>query len=204
MTGLVCFDSTILILVAIITVVVAVYIFFYYQQNVDSLKNKLDICLRARAPAEKFSEPQQPAATKDPVKNYDLNNLNDPLVYPTTRTASYLFKPLMDNPLFFYPTRGYPDSPNYIANLVETNPSEDNSYNPQLPSVLQLMGYQKYPASSKFNYYVLLPSSGNSTPIKYVIETNRNEELYDGDTVKVLNKTYTVKKNKSPFEYFDA
>lgn len=170
-----------------------------------------------------------PPIPEDPVRVYDINNISNPLVYPTSRPPSYLFRPLMDNPLFFYPTRGFPDKPNYIGNLIETKLSGDNdrwedkdkrfdrifnkseSYhddndkyyrNPQLPSVLQLMGQQKYPGSSKFDYYVLLPSTGDNPPIKYVVTTDKNEQVYDGDIIKVLNRTYTVKKNRSPFEYF--
>lgn len=166
---------------------------------------------------------------EDPVKIYDLNNINNPLVYPTSRPPSYAFRPMMNNPLFFYPTRGFPDQPGYIANLIETklaskdwedknkkfdrifNHSEDSKewdkedrkeYNPQLPSVLQLMGQQKYPGSSRYDYYVLLPSTGTNPSIKYVIHTPKHEEVYDGDMVEVLGKTYTVRKNKSPFEYF--
>lgn len=169
-----------------------------------------------------------PMIPDDPVNIYDINNINNPFVYPTTRPASYLFRPMMNNPLFFSPTRGFPDKPGYIANLVEVdlvdgvgsgedknkkfdrvfNKMEDNrndrneGHNPQLPSVLQLMGLQKYPGCSKFDYYVLLPSSGNNPPIKYTVHTHRNEEVYDGDIIKVLGKAYIVKKNKSPFEYF--
>jgi hypothetical protein len=151
----------------------------------------------------------------------------------------------MDNPIFYTPTRGYPDQPAYIANLIETklsneytnkdkneqfnryynshkgccehcayNGHNDNCancidckqdgekyYNPQLPSVLQLMGFQKYPGSSKYDYYVLLPSTGNNPPIKYFVKTHRNEEVFDGDIIEILGKSYFVQKNKSPFEY---
>jgi hypothetical protein len=152
----------------------------------------------------------------DPVVGYDINNIGNPLVYPTSRPPSYLFRPLMDNPMFFFPTRGFPDKPGYIANLVAAKyvgknvepdsewekGTTDNDYDPQLPSVLQLMGLQKYPGSSKFDYYVLLPSTGNGSPIKYTVSTPKNEEVYDGDVIKVLGKAYIVKKNKSPFEYF--
>lgn len=143
--------------------------------------------------------PNIPQIVEDPVSVYDVNNINNPLVYPTSRPPSYLFRPMINNPLFFYPTRGIPDKPSYIANLIEIKPSSENTdnYNPQLPSVLQLMGQQKYPGSSKFDYYVLLPSTGNNPPIKYPVNTYKNEEVYDGDIIEVLNKKYTVKKNKN-------
>ena len=259
MSNLICFDNTIFILIVIVVAVAVIYIFFYYQKDIDNLKTQLNTCLGTHSRASSSAtmntinksvqnsasdsmdnlmalpplvpepEPIFLPAPRDPVKIYDVNNLKNPLVYPTARSSSYIFRPMMDNPLWYTPTRGFPDKPSYIANLVETyleddknkrfdktfNRSEDSlsvnesnnngkHYNPQLPSVLQLMGYQKYPSSSKYNYYVLLPSTGNSSPIKYVIETHRNEELYDGDIVKVLGKTYMVKKNKAPFEYFNA
>ena len=163
---------------------------------------------------------------EDPVHVYDVNNMTNPLVYPTARPASYVFRPLMDNPYFFQPARGFPDKPAYVANLVETKydkhdnhnhqdrfkhvnfgdtePEEEEKQNdnPQLPSVLQLIGQQKYNGSCKYNYYVLLPSTGNSHPIKYTIKSRKDEELFDGDNVWVLGKQYTVRKNKSPFEYY--
>lgn len=175
---------------------------------------------------------------EDPVMIYDMNNINNPLVYPTARPPTHLFRSMLDNSLFSYPTRGYPDNPAYIGNLIETKLTSDGDkwedkdkkfdryynkkngsdgsdgdakdmeknnnekyYNPQLPSVLQLMGQQKHPGSPRYDYYVLLPSTGNNPSIKYTVSTQKNEEVYDGDIIKVLNKTYILKKNKSPFEY---
>ena len=205
-------DTTCLILILLLLVGFIIYNYFTYQKDIDNLKTQLNNCKSTQSKQnqdnfnyDNFNGYDQrilipPPVIKDPVKTYDINNIGNPLIYPTTRPPSTIFTSLMDNPLFFYPTRGYPDRPNYIGNLIEINKNDNN--NPQLPSVLQLIGQQKYPGSSKYDYYVLLPSSGNNPPIKYIIKTDRNEELYNGDIVKILDKSYTVEKNKSPFEYF--
>lgn len=228
MTSYISFNSIIFILILIIILVIAIYIFFIYQKDIDNLKNKLNECLNTchkKDPIKttlhnNLENPVYPNNTPislhqtehiptplinnpniiKPIEIYDNSNLEDPLVYPTARQSEHIFKSLINNPLFFNHTKGLPDKPHYIANLVEINSEDENnkSYNPQLPTVLQLIGQQKYPNSFKFNYYVLLPSTGNNPPIKYVIDTHHNEELYDDDIVKILGKSYMVKKNKSP------
>jgi hypothetical protein len=179
----------------------------------------------------------------DPVDIYDEENYNNPFVYPTTRPASTAFRNVITNPNFYIPTRGIPDKPRYIANLIEeniehhnnnhnnhnhnnhnnnnnnnknnnnhnnnnnnnhnnNNHNNNNNTNSQLPYILQLMGQQKYYDSSKFDYYVLLPMVGSNPPIKYVVKTRNNEEVYDGDILNILNKNYRVEKNKSPLDYY--
>lgn len=206
-----------------------------HANNVNLMSNRIG----NQKPIVPISNPINPIPIPIPIDihEYDVNNLENPFVKPTARPPGYIFGPMMSNPSFYNPTRGYPDKAAYIANLVKINASDkkkllgngddrnrkfDEFYNghllfaeqeyknkhhhhhsdPQTPTVLQLMGYQKYPGSSKFEYYVLLPSTGNNPSIKYPIETHKNEELYDGDIVRVLNQEYVVQKNKSPFEYF--
>lgn len=219
-----------IVILLVISIIAGMYMYFIYQRDTKDLENKLLSCKtlcpnynnnNSNINKEKFSKINHPLAQQQPMvmsssstSTYDAKNYSDPLVYPTSRPPSHVFEMVANNALFHNPTRGYPDSPSYIGNLIEENlvgndddlkmfnmDVKDTTINSQIPSVLQLMGLQKYPGSSKFDYYVLLPSTGNSPPIKYVIDNNKNEEIYDGDHVKILGKKYIVKKNKSPFEY---
>lgn len=180
----------------------------YYNKNVCANTDKCSVEQKGNTVSILNANNDPVQVYSDPVQIYDDINLNDPFVRPTARPASYLYGPMMNNPVFNYPTRGYPDSPAYIANLVETRllhtpRSEETKFDDR--SVLQLMGQQQYPGSYKYNYYALLTSNRNP-PLKIEINTKkRNDELYDGDEViipELGNKRYTVRKNASPFEYY--
>jgi len=147
-----------------------------------------------------------PPPVTDPVRVYDDVNFNDPFAFPTARPPNYIFRPMINNPIFNIPTKGFPDSPAYVANLIETRllnntDGEDGHFDER--SILQLIGQQKYPNSCKYDYYVLLTKNRNP-PMKIKIHTKNNEELYTGDQVVIPelgNKVYTVRKNDSPYEY---
>ena len=140
------------------------------------------------------------------VKSYDIQTLTDPLVAPTSRPPTYAIAPMLNNPSFYYNTRGMPDEYSYVGNLVESK-ILDNTNGEEITDtgLLQLMGRQKYSGSSKYEYYVLIPQKSNNT-IKVSIKTPKNEEIYDGDEIKIPelgHKKYKFVKNKSVFrEYF--
>ena len=175
-------------IIVILFIIALIVIFYYGNSNANNTPISQQFVLVQNEP------------DVDPVTDYDVNNIHNPLVYPTLRPNSHIYNKLRNNPLFEHPTRGFPDKPTYIANLIEVERTEP--YNPQLPSVLQLIAQQKYPNGSVYDYYVLLPTIGNGSPIKYTINTpHRNQELYDDDIVNVINKQYRVKRNKNVFEY---
>lgn len=148
--------------------------------------------------------PVPPAVPIDPVRIYDNRNLSDPLAFPTARPASYIFRPMLNNPLFNIPTRGFPDSPAYVGNLVEAKMMRGGMETKfDDTSLLQLMSQQRYPNSNKYDYYVLL-TSNRAPAMKIKVKTKNHDELYDGDEVTIPefgNKTYIFKKNKSAFKY---
>ena len=170
----------------------------------------------------KFPEEEYPENYQD---DYDYENYSN-RVYSKKRPMTAPDHDLTYNyrPLFNYHTRGLPTEPIYLGNLVEIRLNDNQSnlscqacnlgynlhmapkplipsppypygHNPQLPSVIQLMGNQKYPNSDRYDYFVLLPS-GNNEPIKYSINSYRNQEIMDGDRVVILGKGYIFKKNK--------
>lgn len=135
------------------------------------------------------------------VKEYDIRNLEDPLVPPTARPPKHIFRSLYGNPLFDYPTRGPLDDYTYMGNLVRTSTlvNSESSYVQPANNIIELMGRQKYPNSTTYDYYVLA-EKGNMRDSKIHIRTKRHEELYDGDVVNIPelgNIEYTFRKNKS-------
>jgi len=159
----------------------------------------------------------------DPVVEYDYDNLSNPLSGPTSRPPSYVFGPTLMNPLFNTPTQGLPDNFSYVGNLIEITDDEHDRYDKKrktnkrnneseldseseekrksdIPNtnIIQLLGRQRYSNGSKYDYYVIISRGGNDF-IKLDIKTRNDEELYDGDTVRIpeINKTYKLKKNKS-------
>lgn len=205
-------------------------------ENLDTISS---IPIPPTPPQPPISPPVPPAnpPVPDPVAVFDKYNLDDPLVYPTARPASYIFRQVVGNPAFNFPTRGFPDKPSYVGNLIEkrlvVDKNKDNfygrynkrhnktkSYNSDSESIssyrfrhkrnkayddlsiLQLIAQQKYPASYKFNYYVLL--TDKSPPIKIKVKKRGDEEIYDGDEViipELGNRKYIFFKNDSPYEY---
>lgn len=72
--------------------------------------------------------PRNPPPLPDPVRVYDTHNLDDMFAYPTARPASYIFRPMLGNPAFNIPTRGFPDAPTYVGNLVECKLLHNNKF----------------------------------------------------------------------------
>lgn len=201
------------ILLIILLVLTILFVYDKYA-NADNCGTRIESEVDVPSPESSPGLNPGPIDFIDPVKAYDIDNYTNPFAYPTTRPTSEQFRPLINNPLFYWPTRGYPDEPAYVGNLVEererphhghnghNGQQEEPVYNPQLPSVLQLMGFQKYSRADRYEYYVLLPSTGTNPPIKFPISNRNQQEIFDGDRVGVMGKHYIFRKNKSPFEYY--
>ncbi len=137
---------------------------------------------------------------RDLLKDLDYRVLNDPLVESTSRPPRHVIGPVLYNPHFNYPTRGYTDSfslKGYLT-LADSDASGVEKEN----RILKLFGREKYPNSPEWEYYVMV-NTGYNDSIKYSLEKQRRE-LYSGDKVYIdlLKKNYVVEILKSKtFEY---
>jgi hypothetical protein len=166
--------------------------------------------------------PPPPILLEDPLVNLDRRVVDDPLIEPSRRPPRHVIMPVVGNPYFNYPTRGFTDSyslqgylirdsdkyeqlPNTKINKInqegiesEKVKDDDDRHN----KILKLFGREKYPNSTEYEYYVSV-NTGFNDNIKYFLE-NQRKELYDGDSVyiDILKSKYRVKllKNRS-FEY---
>lgn len=130
----------------------------------------------------------------DVVREYDYRKSYDPLEDPKRRVQRYQIPPYYFRRVIDRPTQGYPDNYNQIGYLQNSELSENK--------LLRLFGREEFPRSNKWEYYTSL-NSGNDM-IKIPIKTSKNE-LFDEDTIKVLNNEYKVKlyKYDSPKYYPD-
>lgn len=163
--------------------------------------------------------PHIPASVAhDIMTEFDLRSAYDPLVEATRRPPKYITLPMINNPHFNYPTRGFTDSFSLMGYLLlkekknhkiigqETTHQEMNEkhskHEKEENKIVKLFGRQKYPNSSEYEYYVII-NTGFNDNIKYSLDDQR-KELFDGDSVfiDILQSTYRVKllKNRT-FEY---
>lgn len=143
-----------------------------------------------------------PVDMVDPVIMHDINSLENPLVPATSRPPDVIFRSIVNNPLYNFPTRGV-DYINYgyEGNLVLENTllNSDNNYTPPKNNIVKLMGKPKYRNSDIYDYYVLVPQE-NGTELKIKVQSKNKREIYDGDEVKIPelgNLKYVFKKNKT-------
>lgn len=168
-----------------------------------------------------------PPAIADPniITDLDYRVTFDPLTEPSRRPPRHVISPVIGNPYFNYPTRGYTDSYSLQGYLVKDysnkynkkentqinslsdkgkheNLHDHHNNNEDKDKILKLFGREKYPNSTEYEYYVII-NTGMNDYIKYFLE-NQRKELYDGDSVyiDILKSNYTLKtlKNKT-FEY---
>ena len=233
-----------LIIITIILIVSAVY--NYYLDSKENIKDNNKILLEleqvkqknlqlesdiksisteSNYPEKKIIVKRQmiPPAIADPniITDLDYRVTFDPLTEPSRRPPRHVISPVIGNPYFNYPTRGFTDSYSLQGYLVKDFNKYNKKDNTQINSltdkgkpqgdideydkenrILKLFGREKYPNSTEYEYYVII-NTGMNDSIKYFLE-NQRKELYDGDSVYVdiLKSKYTVKtlKNKT-FEY---
>ena len=233
-----------LIIITIILIVSAVY--NYYLDSKENIKDNNKILLEleqvkqknlqlesdiksisteSNYPEKKIIVKRQmiPPAIADPniITDLDYKVTFDPLTEPSRRPPRHVISPVIGNPYFNYPTRGFTDSYSLQGYLVKDFNKYNKKDNTQINSltdkgkpqgdideydkenrILKLFGREKYPNSTEYEYYVII-NTGMNDSIKYFLE-NQRKELYDGDSVYVdiLKSKYTVKtlKNKT-FEY---
>jgi hypothetical protein len=152
-----------------------------------------------------------PTLVQDIMTEFDLKSAYDPLVEATRRPPRHITLPMINNPHFNYPTRGFTDSFSLMGYLIEKDKHhvkqeahQEAHYEKKDKEnrIVKLFGRQKYPNSTEYEYYVTI-NTGYNDNIKYSLE-NQRKELYDGDSVfiDILHKNYRVKLLKNRiFEY---
>jgi hypothetical protein len=112
------------------------------------------------------------------MRKYDYRTLNDPLVAPRRRDDYNL-------PVLPIPTRGFPSAFKKVGLLIDKNANNDEKY-----KILLLMGRNKYPNSTSYEYYAV--ENDKNSVLKFDI--NKTRELQTGDHVEIheINKKYTV------------
>lgn len=126
--------------------------------------------------------------TQDIITNYDYRVIADPLKEPGKRPPRHIIGPMIGNPHFNIPTRGYPDSFNLQGYLIDEASTDKNDEN----RMLRLYGRQKYPNSNEWEYYVEV-NVGNDK-FKFDLEKQKRE-VFDGDSIYVetIKRNYIVK-----------
>lgn len=124
----------------------------------------------------------------DPVREYDLRKVIDPLENPARRLARHQIPPAAVRQYLNIPTQGYPDNFHQLGLLVKSGAAEDAKN-----KVLRLFGRETFPGSNKYEYFTSVANGLDQ--IKVPIENQRNKEYYDGDSVTLepFEGEYTVK-----------
>jgi hypothetical protein len=126
----------------------------------------------------------------DPIREYDYRKAFDPLEDPARRVERHQIPPSHVKQFIDIPTRGYPDNFKQVGVLIRQTDDDKNN------KIIRLFGRQEFPGSNKYEYYTAV-NSGNDQ-VKLMLETTRNQELYDDDVVNVkeLSSEYKVKLHK--------
>jgi hypothetical protein len=116
------------------------------------------------------------------MRNYDYRTLNDPLVAPRRRDDYNL-------PVLPIPSRGFPSAFKKVGLLIDKDAKNTDKY-----KILLLMGRNKFPNSTSYEYYVV--ENDKNSSLKFDI--NRTRELQTDDVIEIheLNKKYNVVMDK--------
>jgi len=152
------------------------------QEENKQEDNKQEIVIKVDQPQSQTIVP--PVLPPNPIKEFDYQTLQNPLLPPRTRDDWNI-------PLPAISTRGYP-APYHKLGMLN-NPTADNN---DKFKFLFLMGRRKYPSSSYFDYYIT-DANNEKASLKFDLP-NLHKELYDGDTITIpeLGTTYTVKMDR--------
>jgi hypothetical protein len=192
----------------------------YYNKDqllmleIEKLKNKnleleKDIeSLNQNSEEDRIVEPPLvpvPTVGDDLLTMYDRKTTFDPMYEPTKRPPRHVILPILGNPYFNYPTRGFTDTYSLKGYLVKEKHhhkvDEENKDSGKIAEnqILKLFGREKFPNSIEYEYYVII-NTGFDDKIKYFLE-RQTKELYDDDSVyiDILQSKYKVKllKDKS-------
>ena len=149
-----------------------------------------------------------PAIAEDLLSMYDRQTTFDPMTEPTKRPPRHVIMPIIGNPHFNYPTKGFTDSYSLKGYLVKDSHHDRNTDNNKDNNkdntdnkvnkitenqILKLFGREKFPNSIEYEYYVII-NTGFDDKIKYFLE-KQTKELFDSDSVyiDILQSKYNVK-----------
>jgi len=192
MVQTICFDqSTFFIGIAILIAAFIVYMKFNPITKMRQKEEKQ----QEHTPKETITtEVKQERPNIDPLTNRDYRVLNDPLIEPTKRVPRHVVPiPIMDD--INFQTRGFVDNYQYVGNLIRASDEK----------IIKLMGRQKYPGSTKFEYFGLMENNGVIT--KTAIDVTGDNEVQDGDNITVSlfpsNNVFKFHKNKDSVLKYD-
>lgn len=229
-----------IIVLLLLLITVAIVMSFYNQEKNQSQGNLSQIIIQAaeskpqeqlqkQSEVQIFNAPQlqqlqeipqpsrippflPPSVAHDIMTEFDLRSAYDPLVESTRRPPTHITLPMINNPHFNYPTRGFTDSFSLVGYLIAKEKSnykvvseeglKHEKHEKDENKIVKLFGRQKYPNSSEYEYYAII-NTGFNDNIKYSLEDQR-KELFDGDSVfiDIIQKTFKVKLLKNRvFEY---
>ena len=120
---------------------------------------------------------------RDYITELDRNHLENPLAPPYRRLPSYDIPRYPLSTIINIPSRGTPDSFQYIGNLIRKS---DEKF-------VQLFGRPSYPGSNKYEYYGIA-TDPYGLKSKLSIKVKRDQELFDGD--EIIIDEYSKKKDK--------
>ena len=145
-----------------------------------------------------------PSITEDLLTMYDRQTTFDPMTEPTKRPPRHVIMPIIGNPHFNYPTKGFTDSYSLKGYLVkdsyhshendtDIDKKKENKSKITENQILKLFGREKFPNSIEYEYYVII-NTGFDDKIKYFLE-KQTKELFDSDSVyiDIIQSKYKVK-----------
>ena len=227
------YDLILIISISLVLILLSILAYkYFFGKNTPGIKkrnviivNNPDSKLMKVASAPQIITPP----IIDDLTEYDRQVTFDPMIEPTRRPPIHQILPILGNPYFNYPTRGFTDSYSMQGYLVREkkdniNPKLNTSINNPKDKkinkdvndknsieepinnlenqIIKLFGREKFPNSNVFEYYVII-NTGFNDSIKYFLE-NQTKELFDGDNIyiDIIQSKYKVKimKNKL-FEY---
>lgn len=205
-----CFDKVKFALIMTVSTIILSVIFYQNKLhlliNPEGVKTQNVPMLEAKCPDVKCPDvncptcsacPACPAVSTptiivDPVKNYDLRKLDDPLEAPTRRVSQYTIPPRLLLDQINIPTRGYSDGYQQLGLLINTSEEDANN------KILRLFGRETFPRSSKYEYYTFVANGLDQ--IKVPINVLRNKELYDDDIITVNPLPHNYKVQLLPYD----
>lgn len=192
----VCFDRTLVVVLAIILSTLAIYGFYYASTR--PMEPMCAPCAPCKPCAnnggetvikEKVVSPN-PAYAPDPIQATDYQKINDVLMEPTRRMPRHELPPWYLAQVTNIPTRGFPDNFNMLGYLTRVKDDTDKANPADLR--LPLFGRQTYPGSTQWEYY----TTTTDLAINIKIPLNsRTDELVDGDVIFLneFNGEYRVR-----------
>ena len=168
------------------------------KKDIETLSNNQDNASMTMTTAIVNPPIPIPPITEDLLTMYDRQTTFDPMTEPTKRPPRHVIMPIIGNPYFNYPTKGFTDSYSLKGYLVkesfsDKDESKESKNKITENQILKLFGREKFPNSIEYEYYVII-NTGFDDKIKYFLE-KQTKELFDADSVyiDIIQTKYKVK-----------